>query len=272
LLAAVLALVSGGFMVWAGYVLATGSLAWALWITLPAWVSIETTFALGHRADRAAGWPAPSWAARGREEALGLVAGGLMMLAGYSGGAWSWLLAVPLVAGGAVTISVAGLTGRHPDTKRGLVRAVEKYVVNPPTRAALWLGVPMPVVLLETTGRRTGKLRHTPIMNGLIGDELWIVAEHGRGAAYVRNLCSDPRVRVKTGCRWRDGRAEVLDDDEPFARVGWIAEQLGRSAKMELFVTRAFGAEPVAIRVDLSPETRGAAMPAERGRSRRGAR
>jgi deazaflavin-dependent oxidoreductase (nitroreductase family) len=223
-----------------------------LWITLPAWVAIEGAFALIRRADRAAGWPAPSGAARAREEAVGLLAGGLMMLAGYAGAAWSWLLAVPLFGIGGVTIMAAGLTGHHPGTRRGLIRAVERYIVNPPTKVALSVGLPMPLVLLETTGRRTGKPRRTPVMNGVVGDELWIVAEHGHRAAYVRNLLANPPVRVKSGRRWREGRADVLDEDDPLARTGWIAEQLGRSKKMELLTTRLLCVDPVTVRIDLS--------------------
>ena len=67
-------LTSGGFMMWAGSVLATGSVEWALWITLPAWLAIEGAFALIHRAERTAGCPNPSRTVRGREEALGLLA------------------------------------------------------------------------------------------------------------------------------------------------------------------------------------------------------
>jgi deazaflavin-dependent oxidoreductase (nitroreductase family) len=245
-------MLSGGFMVWAGYVLATGSVATALWITLPSWVAIEVAFSLIRRADRAAGWSQASRSVRVREEGGILVAGLVMMLAGYAGGAWSWLLAGPLVVIGGLTVAAAVLAGHDPGHKRRLVRAVEKYVANPPTKAALRLGLPMPLVLLETTGRQTGKARRTPVMNGVIGDELWIVAEHGRRAAYVRNLIANPRVRVKSGRQWREGRAEVLDEDEPFARVGWIAERLGRSKKAELVVTRVFCVDPVTVRVDLS--------------------
>ena len=255
-LATLLTLLAGGLMVWAGYVLATGSVATASWIALAGWVPIEVAFALIRRADRAAGWLATSRAARVREEVGLLVAGAVMLLAGYAVGAWSWLLAVPLavalVVTGGFTIAGAELAGHHPDSKRRLVRAVERYIVNPPTKAALSLGVPMPLILLETTGRRTGKARRTPVMNGAIGDELWIVAEHGRHAGYVRNLLADPRVRVKRGRRWREGRAEVLDEDDPLARTGWIAEQLGRSKKMELLATRAFCVDPVTVRIYFS--------------------
>jgi len=57
--------------------------------------------------------------------------------------------------------------------------------VAPPSRA-----------ILETTGRRSGVPRRTPVGNGLDGDTFWIVAEHGRRAAYVRNLPAEPRVNA----------------------------------------------------------------------------
>src|SRR5262249_58594296 len=100
--------------------------------------------------------------------------------------------------------AVFGAKGRPPPPP-------EMPVVNPPVRALFALGlVPPTHVLLETTGRKTGRPRQNPVGNGLDSDTLWIVAEHGRGASYVRNLEADPRVRVKIGRRWRTGTATVL--------------------------------------------------------------
>ena len=53
-----------------------------------------------------------------------------------------------------------------------------------------------------------------PVGRALEGDTLWIVAEHGRKAAYVGNLEADPRVRVRVGRRWRTGTAHVLAGDD----------------------------------------------------------
>ena len=66
---------------------------------------------------------------------------------------------------------------------------------------------PRAFALLETTGRRTGLARQTPVGNGLDGDTFWLVAAHGAQADYVRNLQAEPRVRVKAGGRmaFRDG-------------------------------------------------------------------
>jgi deazaflavin-dependent oxidoreductase (nitroreductase family) len=132
-----------------------------------------------------------------REEGGILLAGAVMVGGGYVEATWSWLPAMPLFVAGGFAIAAAGLSGHHPAHKRRVVRAGERYIANPPTKAALRLGLPMPLVLLETTGRRTGKPRRTPLMNGVIGHELWIVAEHGDRAAYVRNLLAVPHVRSR---------------------------------------------------------------------------
>ena len=62
-------------------------------------------------------------------------------------------------------------------------------------RAGLRAGLaPRAFALLETTGRRTGLARHTPVGNGLDGDTFWLVAAHGTRADYVRNLQAEPTV------------------------------------------------------------------------------
>ncbi len=136
--------------------------------------------------------------------------------------------------------------------KARTVRTFQKYLLNPPVRVLFGLGlVPPTHVLLETTGRRTGRPRQNPVGNGLDGDTLWIVAEHGRSASYVRNLEADPRVRVKIGRRWRSGTATVLPDDDPRARL----EQIGRPVNG--YMVRAAGTDLLTIRVDLDPESSG---------------
>jgi deazaflavin-dependent oxidoreductase (nitroreductase family) len=136
--------------------------------------------------------------------------------------------------------------------KAHAVRTFQKYVLNPPVRGLFALGlVPPTHVLLETAGRRTGRPRQNPVGNGLDGDTLWIVAEYGRSANYVRNLEADPRVRVKIGRRWRNGTATVLPDDDPRARL----QRIGRPVNG--FMVRAVGTELLTIRVDLDPESSG---------------
>jgi deazaflavin-dependent oxidoreductase (nitroreductase family) len=82
--------------------------------------------------------------------------------------------------------------------KYHIVHALQKYLLNPPIKLVFALGlVPPGYALLETVGRKTGKPRHTPVGNGRVGNEFWIVAEHGMQAGYVRNILGNPQVRVK---------------------------------------------------------------------------
>jgi len=103
--------------------------------------------------------------------------------------------------------------------KRRLTTALGTHLINPVVRFLVERGIAPPsYAILETTGRRTGAPRRTPVGNGLDGSTFWIVAEHGRRAAYVRNLIANPRVRVKVGRRWRSGTAHPVPDDDPRER------------------------------------------------------
>jgi deazaflavin-dependent oxidoreductase (nitroreductase family) len=139
--------------------------------------------------------------------------------------------------------------------KLAIVRAVQRYLFNPPIKALFALGVVPPgYALLETIGRRSGQPRRTPVGDGRVGSEFWIVAEHGRRAAYVLNLQADPRVRVQVrqGRRlvWRAGSAQVLADDDPRERQRRLAgSSLNR--RLNAFAVRTMGTELVTVRIDL---------------------
>jgi deazaflavin-dependent oxidoreductase (nitroreductase family) len=121
-------------------------------------------------------------------------------------------------------------------------------VFNPLVKAAAKPGLPLfGVAILETKGRRTGQARRTPVGPAVSGDTVWIVAEHGRRASYVRNLEADPRVRIRLGRRWRTGVAHVVPDDDPRAR---LREMRGLNAS----VVRAMGSELLTVRIDLANE------------------
>jgi deazaflavin-dependent oxidoreductase (nitroreductase family) len=149
------------------------------------------------------------------------------------------------------------LTRMIPTMKGRVVRLFQKYVVNPPIRFLLQLGVlPVGYALLETTGRNSGKPRRTPVGNGLVGETFWIVAEHGHSASYVRNLQANPRVRVKVRHRlrpvWREGVAHILEADDPHARQRQLSRWHPLRALNAAFV-RVMGSELLTIRIDLNP-------------------
>lgn len=133
---------------------------------------------------------------------------------------------------------------------------MEKNVVNRMVRLQLTLGLaPNALALLETTGRRSGMVRRTPVGNGLVGDTFWLVAERGERADYVRNVRANPRVRVKVGRRWRGGTATVLPDDDTEARVHEILRHHGWLRKADAALLRGsvktLGTTPVTVRIGL---------------------
>ena len=65
-------------------------------------------------------------------------------------------------------------------------------------------------VVLETTGRRSGRSRRTPLARGLVEEgAMWLISVHGRHADWVQNLEADPAVRLRMRGRWHNGTASV---------------------------------------------------------------
>jgi len=139
--------------------------------------------------------------------------------------------------------------------KRPIVHALQKYLFNPPVKAMFAIGIAVPGrAILETIGCKSGKPRRIPVGMGLVGKQFWIVAEHGQNAAYVRNLMSNPRVRLKLRdgmrARWHNGTAQVLPDDDPRERQRWLAKEVPASASNAAAV-RFFGTQLLTVRIDL---------------------
>jgi hypothetical protein len=90
--------------------------------------------------------------------------------------------------------------------------------------------------------------------DGRIGNQFWLVAEHGMNAGYVRNIEHDPHVRLKLRqgltYRWHTGTAHLLPDDDPRERQLWLANQLPSSAGNSRAV-RLFGTQLLTVRIDL---------------------
>jgi deazaflavin-dependent oxidoreductase (nitroreductase family) len=139
--------------------------------------------------------------------------------------------------------------------KHRIVHFLQKYLLNPPIKILFAIGlVPSGSALLETTGRKSGKPRRTPVGNGRVGEQFWIVAEHGRKAGYIRNIEGNPRVRLKLRdglrARWYTGTAHLLSDDDPRERQRWLAQNHPGSASNAAAV-RLFGTQLLTVRIDL---------------------
>lgn len=147
------------------------------------------------------------------------------------------------------------LLASQSTVKRHIIHVLQKYVLNPPIKLLFALGVVPPgYSLLETIGRKTGQRRRTPVGDGRVGREFWLVAEHGMQAGYVRNIEQNPRVRVKVrdGLRtkWLTGIAHLLRDDDPRERQRWLAEAHPGSAS-NAAVVRAMGTDLLTVRIEL---------------------
>jgi deazaflavin-dependent oxidoreductase (nitroreductase family) len=114
----------------------------------------------------------------------------------------------------------------------------QKRVANPVMRR-----VPIQT-LLETTGRKSGEPRRTPLGGKLVDGQFWFVSEFGEQSQYVRNIKANPRVRVRLRGRWRTGTAHLVPDDDPHARLRELPQ-------FNSFGVRAFGTNLLTVRVDL---------------------
>jgi deazaflavin-dependent oxidoreductase (nitroreductase family) len=93
-------------------------------------------------------------------------------------------------------------------------------IANAVTKFALLAGIPRPpynranALIVETTGRRSGKRRRIPV--GYLEDKgrIIVVVEDGSRAHWVRNALEDGgRLRVFLRGEWRSARLQVLDAD-----------------------------------------------------------
>jgi deazaflavin-dependent oxidoreductase (nitroreductase family) len=141
--------------------------------------------------------------------------------------------------------------------KDRVIHPLQKRLVNPVVKLAWALGIPPPGdALLETTGRRTGQPRRTPVCDGLDGQTFWLIAQRGRRADWVQNIQADPRVRVKVASwprtRWLAGTAHVLDDDNPRERQAIIGRS-NLARRLCVSASAAMATSPLTVRIDLDP-------------------
>lgn len=142
--------------------------------------------------------------------------------------------------------------------KRRIGRASETRLVNPLVRRAVFAGrLGRTYAVLETTGRRTGATRRTPVANGLQGDTFWLISAHGPYAHYFKNLVAQPRVRIgladRGTLRWRSGTAQPLLEDDARARH----RRLGRGRFgywLDGLLLRSVATAMTTVRIDLEPD------------------
>ena len=140
---------------------------------------------------------------------------------------------------------------------------LQQRLVNPVVRLAWRLHLPIPGdALLETTARRTGRPRRTPVCDGREGETFWVIAQRGRGADWVRNIEADPRVRIRTSgptARWLTGTAHVVEGEDPEERRRWLSRS-GLARRLCLQTSARVGRGGLTIRIDLDRPFRAGAL------------
>jgi hypothetical protein len=109
------------------------------------------------------------------------------------------------------------------------------------------------IAILETTGRKSGQPRRTPVGRSLDGDTCWTVAEHGRNASHVRK---------STPTRASGSKSAAAGAPEPPTSCRTTTHaRLRAMPVIDAAVVRLMGTDLLTVRVDLDPERRPAAGP-----------
>ncbi len=96
------------------------------------------------------------------------------------------------------------------------------------------------ILLLTTTGRRSGVKRVTPLQYEKIGSDYYLGAARGLNADWVRNIQSNAQVELRVGRKHFYGSAEIVNDPSKFA--DFLEVRLERHPRMiGLIMEKAHG-------------------------------
>jgi len=114
-------------------------------------------------------------------------------------------------------------------------------------RLGLWFLIPRGILILTTTGRRTGSPRRTPMEYGTVQPDGSYIVMSGWGGRtdWYRNALADPRVSIKIGRLKYQAMADPLEGEE-VARM--LEEVIQTNSAALRFFTRWSGP------LDASPE------------------
>jgi deazaflavin-dependent oxidoreductase (nitroreductase family) len=95
---------------------------------------------------------------------------------------------------------ISGFAKRASDGSRSAFKAFNRSFMVPIHRAGLgvWLANPISgwLLLVTTTGRKSGLRRDTPLGYYVAEGSVWVLAGYGPSTLWYRNLVADPKVEV----------------------------------------------------------------------------
>lgn len=106
------------------------------------------------------------------------------------------------------------------------------------------------VLLLTTTGRKSGKRRVTPLQYEELDGKIYVTAAYGLKADWVRNIQANSRVEVRIKQRRFQGKALVITDPERIADM--LELRLKRHPRMIAAILRSEGLPAKPAREDLT--------------------
>ena len=131
-------------------------------------------------------------------------------------------------------------------------RFIGRYLANPTVALLGRLGVKTTFASdLETTGRKSGKVRTVPVSARFDDHGAWLISQHGRRSGWARNVIDEPNVRIRQGNRWRAGVARFVPDDDPEARARTFATS-PTLAPIVAAGFRALQSDPISVRIDFT--------------------
>jgi deazaflavin-dependent oxidoreductase (nitroreductase family) len=114
------------------------------------------------------------------------------------------------------------------------------------------------ILMLTTTGRKSGLPRMTPLQYERIDGDYYLGSARGARADWFRNIQADPCVHVQVGAQEFDARAEAVTDPQRIA--DFLEVRLKRNPLMVGAILKSEGLPFRPARAQLEEYAKGLAM------------
>ena len=114
------------------------------------------------------------------------------------------------------------------------------------------------ILLLTTTGRKTGLPRATALQYEEKNDDIFLGSSRGLKADWVRNILADPQVEVQVKNRKFTGQAEVISD--PVRVADFLEMRLRNHPRMVGMIMRSEGLPERPSRTELEEYAKNIAL------------
>jgi len=98
------------------------------------------------------------------------------------------------------------------------------------------------ILLLTTTGRKSGMLRITPLQYEEVDGAIYVGSARGVKADWFRNILADPHIQVRVKSRQFEGVAETVTDAGRIA--DFLELRLKRHPRMVGAILKSEGCQP----------------------------